>query len=184
MGHCLSYNKTCEIETAMAESTIICSREKNSLPVLPARDETVLTYFWVDNFDMKVEYRKGNGSIHTTHLMAFQESSEGVQNNTNFDINLPRSKRRKVSSDPEIDAPFPIIDKNQEPPKFHEIIKSSYSPTEFPVLYLLWLCFRKWNSYDQTVPTFSGWLLNVRKKRSRNQNLTKTTETYLPPMLL
>ena len=99
LGHCMSYDKTCEIETAIAETTMVRAHQGNILPVVPVGDETVLTYFWVDNFDVDVECQKGGGSIHTTHLMAFQESSDGLPNNTNQDITIPRSKRRKITPD-------------------------------------------------------------------------------------
>lgn len=55
MGHCISYDKTCEIETALAECTISRSKQTNILPILPSSSEIVLTYFWVDNFDLNVE---------------------------------------------------------------------------------------------------------------------------------
>ena len=44
--HCLNYNKTCEIETAIAKSTFIRAKEKNILPILPVGDEIILTFFW------------------------------------------------------------------------------------------------------------------------------------------
>ena len=180
MGHCLHYNKTCEIETALAESTIVRSKEKNILPILPIGDETVLTYFWVDNFYVNVESQKGGGSVHTTHLMAFQESDDGITNNTNRDINLPRSKKRKVSAESETPNTI-FIDKNIEPPKFNKIVMSNYVPARLSALYLLWLYFRKCNSLDQVVPAFTGWLMKNRRKHS--PKLIKTSETYLPPIL-
>ena len=47
----------------------------------------------------------------------------------------------------------------------------------------MWSCLRKWNSHDQTVPNFTGWLLKVREKRFQNERSIKTLETYLPPIL-
>ena len=41
------------------------------LPILFESDETVLTYFWVDNFNVKVEKNGGTSAANTTHLMAF-----------------------------------------------------------------------------------------------------------------
>ena len=63
LGHCLNYNKTCEIETAIVEWTSIHSKEKNILPI--CGDEIILTFFRTDNFD--VESQKDGGSIHTRH---------------------------------------------------------------------------------------------------------------------
>ena len=47
----------------------------NVLPLLPSGDEIVPTYFWVDNFDVKVEKKTSSEMVHTTHLMAFQEAA-------------------------------------------------------------------------------------------------------------
>lgn len=183
LGHCMSYDKTCEIETSIAETTMVRAHQGNILPVVSVQNETVLTYFWVDNFDINMECQKGGGSIHTTHLMAFQESSDGLPNNTNQEVTFVRSKRRKITPDNEVNIPLPIINKNQEPPKFENIISTAYSPSKFSSLYVLWLCLRKWNSFDQTVPNFTGWLLKVREKRFQNEKFIKTLETYLPPIV-
>ena len=117
--------------------------------------------------------------------MTFRESVEGIPNNTNNNISLPRSKR-KISIDPAAESALPSINENAEPTKFNQIIKPNSVPSRFffivRSLYdLLLMLFRKWNSVDQTVPIFSGWLINIRKKHSTN--LIKTTETYLPPIL-
>ena len=55
LGHCISYPKTCEIETALAKLSIKQSKELNILPILPVAEEIIPTYFWVDNVDIKVE---------------------------------------------------------------------------------------------------------------------------------
>ena len=55
LGHCLNYNKTCEIETASADSTSIRAKEKNILTILPVGDEIILTFFRTDKFDVNIE---------------------------------------------------------------------------------------------------------------------------------
>ena len=113
--------------------------------------------------------------------MAFRESVEDIPNNNNNNISLTRSKRRKISIDPAAESALSSIKKNAEPTKFNQIIKPNSAPSRFFSLHDLWLLFRKWDSVDQTVPTLSGWLINIRKKHSTN--LIKTTKTYLPPIL-
>ena len=39
-------------------------------------EDVVLTHFWTDHFDMDVETPHGKGSIHSTHMIGFQEKSE------------------------------------------------------------------------------------------------------------
>ena len=112
--------------------------------------------------------------------MAFQESVEGIPNNTNNRVLLPRSKRSKIYINPAAESALPSINKNAEPTKLNQIIEPNSVRSRSFSLHDLWLLFRKWNSVDQTVPIFSGWLINIRKKRSTN--FIKTTETYLPPI--
>ena len=68
------YTKTCEVETAMAESILARAKRSNILRLLPMGHETVLTYFSADNLDHKVEKQQGGKMVNTTHLMAFQTS--------------------------------------------------------------------------------------------------------------
>ena len=180
LGHCISYDKTCEIETALAEASLVRSKQTNILPIIPIGEETVITYFWVDNFDICVESQKGGGSVNTTHMMAFQDSV--VEPNNTHHIPIPRNKKRRLSCQPDNDTRILIVDKNQEPPKFSTVKNASPLANEFKSLYFIWLCFRKWNSYDQAIPTFSGWLLQIRARRISNAALIKTRETYLPPI--
>ena len=73
-GHCCNYDKIRLIETAQAELAQHLRSLENPLPLLPAHDgDRVLIFFWWDNFDAK----KANmqGSIHTTHGIAYQEES-------------------------------------------------------------------------------------------------------------
>ena len=49
----------------------------NSLTLKPKMDDdVVLTYFWVDNFDINVDTPTGGGAMNSTHLLAFQEESD------------------------------------------------------------------------------------------------------------
>ena len=43
MGHCMSYNKTCEIEIRMAVRTLAQTKQSDILPLLPIGQETINT---------------------------------------------------------------------------------------------------------------------------------------------
>ena len=76
LGHSISYNSVCSIETAQAQKAQILANQNQALPLKPAMPgDTILTHFWVDNFDMNTEKMGGSGAINTTHLVAFQENS-------------------------------------------------------------------------------------------------------------
>ena len=103
LGHSIDYNFVCEIETALAEAAQGLANENGALPVKPSSDnETVLTFFWADIFDMKVETQTGKGSIHSTHMVAFQELSQ-MSVITKKKVELERTKRRTLEKS-EIEA--------------------------------------------------------------------------------
>ena len=114
LGHCIDYNFVCEIETAQAETAQMLATESEALPLKPASGaETVLTYFWVDNFDMNLETENGEGALNSTHLVAFQdESQNSVARNKK--IFLPRTKRRSLERTAQ-DSIKIIADPKREP---------------------------------------------------------------------
>ena len=199
LGHSISYAKTCEIETASAELSIKQSKEKmNILPLLPSGDEIVLTYFWVDNFDVKVEKKTGSGMVHTTHLMAFQEAAtvncscvpDGVQMTNSQEVpgaipEFERSGRRRLLHDAQLKTVNTYkVCSRPEPLKFDSIVNIGYSNSDddFHKLFFLWVLFRHKNTLDQIVPNLSGWLLQLRQRQIPTSSLVKTEETYLPPI--
>ena len=76
LSHCINYNMTCETETALAKKAKIEAETSSCLQLIPITSKFLLTMFWVDNFDVKVERQSGKNLIHTTHLAAFQEPDE------------------------------------------------------------------------------------------------------------
>ena len=188
LGHCISYEKTCEIETALAEIAIHQSNGMNILPLLPTENETILTYFWVDNFDVKVERLGGSGAVNTTHLMAFQESHARAPDIRKPLVSFKRSGRRKllINEDQKVHTTN-RVSSNPEPPKFNRAevqaidVLPSYD-NQLYKLFFVWNFFRKQNSYDQLLPNFSGWLLRNRQRKIPINSLKKTIETYLPPI--
>ena len=72
------YNTICDIETAQARLVQEVAATSSILPLQPKDHQQVYIHFWVDNFDIKVDKQVGGGSINTMHLMAFQDSSQGI----------------------------------------------------------------------------------------------------------
>ena len=60
LGHCVDYDKTCQIETAQAKKNQKRANDETIL-ILRPQDETCIvpTFFWVDNFDVMIESKKG-----------------------------------------------------------------------------------------------------------------------------
>ena len=75
-GHSLSSGDVRSIELAQALKSQIIANESSSLPLRPVTEsDFVLSVFWVDNFDVKMDSQKGNGMVNMTTMMAFQEIS-------------------------------------------------------------------------------------------------------------
>ena len=84
LGHCISYDLTCETETSQAQVSIIEQENNSILPILPtADDDIIITYFWVDNFDKVIESLTEGGAVNSTHTIAFQEKSNSNLLNKN-----------------------------------------------------------------------------------------------------
>ena len=61
-GHSMSFDSTCDILTGIAESAIEKSKLSSLLPLSPQTpNEVALTFFWVDNFDLKTDTQYGGG---------------------------------------------------------------------------------------------------------------------------
>ena len=91
----MTYNLTCEIETALAEKTQQLSLKYSLLPIQPADiDSYVLTGFWVDNFHVKFETQTGATSVNPRYMVAFQENCTNSLKQTP-EINIPRSRKQK-----------------------------------------------------------------------------------------
>ena len=87
---------------------------------------TVFTHFWVDNFD--VDRRIGGGSIHTTHLVSFQEMSIGCVK-SNHQISLQRRKSRKLFLE-DININTISIDKKINPPDVFPVCPEEVDETQ------------------------------------------------------
>ena len=115
LGHSIDYNLLCEVETAEAEAAQKWMSESQSLQ---QNQESVLTYWWFDNFNQNVDSHSGKGAIDSTHIVEFSE-----RNDVNFvssaAANVPCSRRRSLAPSG-IDLPTVKVDKKRSPVLFHK----------------------------------------------------------------
>ena len=168
------------------------SEEFNVLPLLPSGEEEIVpTFYWVDNFNVKVEKQiGGSGSINTTHLMAFQEVPNASEANITIQeakdrISLNKSRSRQLSNKPQVKTePTHKVNTNAEPRKFNKDISfGTHFNEPIDETFLFYVIFRNRNANDQMVPNFSGWLLKQRENNIPTSSLRQTSETYLPPIV-
>ena len=180
LGHSISYDLTCEVETALSEASIRRSEQSSILPVRPTNEEVILTVFWVDNFDTKVDRQSGGGAINTKHLMAFQERDGKTIDYRTTPVS--RTRKRKFTSEENTTKPTFNLPISAEPPTLHSWNNNRFDLFDFNCSYFTWLYLRRHNWLDQALPNFSGWLLKRRESGKPHIVLEKTIETHLPPI--
>ena len=164
LRHRIPYHLTMEIQTAQAQKALTLAEASSFLPLKPAKEsDVVLTFYWVNNFDVIVERQAGGGAINTTHLVAFQEPTELSVNNTNETISVEYSRKRTVENIEPKNVSCGSIDSKREPRNLNinENICSNKGKL-MTMQYFLWPWLRKENSFDQIVPNFPGWCLQNR----------------------
>ena len=127
-----------------------------------------------DNFDMDVETIYGKGSIHSTHMIAFQEKSESSVLHSKA-INIHRRRKRSIDYFSRKDDK--TLDANQNPESPLSFTNSQQSSsldiTNALERYMQWIIFRFLNSNDQFVPQYGSWetkLMNL----CANEPINKT----------
>lgn len=137
----------------------------------------ILTVFWPDNFDIIVENATGGGSVHTTHLVTFQEQIK----NTSLEcihVTVPKTKSLNVN---EVPVAIRFNDVKKKPPQFNNQHKPPFKyDASYITNYLLWAMLRKQNAFDQLIPIYSRWKLQTRSKDAGIVAI-KATECYLSP---
>ena len=175
LGHCCSYHKVRLIETAQAELIRQLRSLENPLPILPANElDRVLKFFWWDNFDVRKENIQG--SLHTTHGVAFQEM---LQSNLdrNTDIEIPNSKKKSITYQPPHLSQRKIVP-HKNPQLFDAAANPEYNGRFADDVILLWTTKRRILSKSpQSVSRFVGWVVKSFGVRDSNP----TNITFLPP---
>ena len=177
-GHSCNYDQVRLIETAQAEVAQHLRALQNPLPLVPRNGtDSVLTFFWWDNFDVKKE--NAQGSLHTTHGIAYQEeSNQSIELQVVADI--PRSGRRAVSYESTSLSQRKIVP-HKNPVLFGGVVEEEENTTQIHVdrLLLLWRLMRKVSIVPtQTVARFVGWVLQT--QGTPDSKCTRIT--FLPPI--
>ena len=162
LGHSLNYKSVCQIETAEAEIARQLYDEGTSPGLRPlTADDSVFTYFWADDFNKKVDSKKGTNMIDSTHLIKFQEESPRSVYQTMSKI-VPKDKT-KISCFPLLDQDKLYIYTKKEPQIFEFQGGNRGCNEVFNVQYVLWRILRYLTADKQSFPTLSGWLVILRK---------------------
>ena len=115
LGHCIKYNTVCDFETAQAELVQEEAATSSILPLQPKDHQPVYIHFWVDNFDIKADKLVDGGSVNTTHLMVFHDSSQGIYVKGNRP-SIERKRNSKIFLE-DLNINSFSVDRKKNPPK-------------------------------------------------------------------
>ena len=88
---------------------------------LQQNQESVLTYWWFDNFNQNVDSHTGKGAIDSTRIVELSERND-VNLASSAAANVPRSKRRLLAPSG-IDLPTVKVDKKGAQCYFNAVVK-------------------------------------------------------------
>ena len=101
LGHCLSYKTTNAIETEQAFKAQL-AKDSGLLPIMSSdADYPVLTVFWVDNFDIKIDRQVGSNCVNTTHLVAFQKETDATEHRK-VDISVEQNSKLSLENNVQV----------------------------------------------------------------------------------
>ena len=152
-----------DTETAQANRSLSSSNKGDVLPAqLSSRNDVVPAFFSADNFDTIVERVGGGGSVNVAYLVAFQEiGPTNIVKTRNSTV--PRRKTRRLFYE-DINIDYKSVHKTEEPEKLVAEICDTLQKTSdsFHSFYCLCSYLRNQNGFDQVIPIFKGWMLQIR----------------------
>lgn len=180
-GHCASYSYLLELETAMCDS--ITDRVGILPPSMQVEDSKVTHFCW-DNFDLTEETTTGTGTTHSAHGIIIQEVSinTGSRQPDGGNRSVSRTKKRSVSYIPHQITPC-FAKPKAEPVLPLSLIKFSQDNIKKVAEFSdsLWLLSRFISQgSNQTVPSWAGWVSltgNVEEEVD-----VKSKVDYMPPV--
>ena len=180
LGHSINYNSVCDIETALAEATQEAAKSASVLPYQPNTIAALFAHYWIDNFDIKTDKEVGERSIHTTHMVAFQNIKPSDNVKKTPALSVPKPKNRKIFID-DVSVGSITIDRKKNPSTKFQQQADLCDSSSFDKKYLIWIVLRHQSSMNQQIPVYKGWNLKQNMVNVK-ENPVKTTETYLPPI--
>jgi len=175
-GHCQSYSKLLQLETALAYQAKLSDR----LPPGISDSHNVVANLCFDNFDLLEETRSGAATTHSTHGIIIQELKPGTEPPSDAGSEVHKSGQRtfKYSHDP-LQA---VRQTAKAEPDVKPASLTSYNKTDSIALQqgcFAWtVCHGLVNS-AQNVPEWTGWVSATAKER----HVQPSNIRYLKPIM-
>ena len=172
-GHCASYSRVIELETAMCKAI---DERQGVIPSTISPNRNLVTHLCWDNFDLTEETPSGAGTTHTAHGIIIQEVSTAKENISEspeeFDQARTKSRSAKCTSQ-NIELYYA---KNKVDPNI------TVSKTEAACTLTLWFLCRSGvlRHAAQVVPPWAGWVWLT--ETSKNSSVQQSAVDYMAPV--
>ena len=172
-GHCASYSRVIELETAMCKAI---DERQGVIPSTISPNRNLVTHLCWDNFDLTEETPSGAGTTHTAHGIIIQEVSTAKENVSEspeeFDQARTKSRSAKCTSQ-NIELYYA---KNKVDPNI------TVSKTEAACTLTLWFLCRSGvlRHPAQVVPPWAGWVWLT--ETSKNSSVQQSAVDYMAPV--
>jgi hypothetical protein len=183
-GHCQSYPKILELDTALAYQA---QQADSLLPSNISPSGNILTHLCWDNFDINEETPSGSGTTHTTHGIAIQELAETSTCVALTDREQQPIKRKERSFKYTADTMKECYAKRRTEPALQISCEewSQQISTDRIVFVnnhrsVLWSICRSLCNTACTVPAWSGW---ISKTTVTGDDVTLSNIGYMQPIL-
>ena len=179
-GHCVSYSRLLELETAMCKS--IVEREGVIPPSIQPAGNVVSHLCW-DNFDLNEETPSGTGTTHTAHGIMIQEVLvDACSNPSCIQVPVLKNKQRSVVYNPQEIEPC-FVNTKTEPSLVVSISDAPQTDTETWAQWsdTVWVfCRALLQNATQMVPGWAGWVTMTAKSKDDKDVLS--TVDYMAPV--
>ena len=180
-GHCQSYARIMELDTALAYQV---QKADDVLPSNITVSGNVVAHLCWDNFDINEQTPSGVGTTHTTHGIVIQEVDSSAVEPMEC---VPQERTRERCFKYTASVLPPCYTKRHVEPTFSQSVlgedQSEHTDRPFPITHsprdLMWAICRGLCNNDCTVPDWNGWI----SMTTASDDTRQSTVGYMRPIL-
>ena len=181
-GHCASYSRVIELETAMCKAI---DERQGVIPSTISPNRNLVTHLCWDNFDLTEETPSGAGTTHTAHGIIIQEVSTAKENISESPEEFDQARTKSRSAKCTSQNIEPCYAKNKVEPNI-TVSKTeaacTLDETRAQSSDTLWFLCRSGvlRHAAQVVPPWAGWVWLT--ETSKNSSVQQSAVDYMAPV--
>ena len=181
-GHCASYSRVIELETAMCKAI---DERQGVIPSTISPNRNLVTHLCWDNFDLTEETPSGAGTTHTAHGIIIQEVSTAKENISESPEEFDQARTKSRSAKCTSQNIEPCYAKNKVEPNITvSKTEAAYTldETRAQSSDTLWFLCRSGvlRHAAQVVPPWAGWVSLT--ETSKNSSVQQSAIDYMAPV--